>query len=971
MDPERSSIWRIIVGAKSAADDVTRRRWAAELRRIHPQSDAQVRTWRVYLLRGRLDRASAEFLAVQLFCDGVLESHECIDKAEWPASDDAWVEVHLLPGVMDPVAISALEAASDLLFADQNHLSATIEEVRTARRYRFTGVDDPAAIEAFVRRELANVCIESYFISSRGRRDALPHGFPCAPDLPFRIRQVPLGGLSDAELAQLSRQHRLFLSAVEMRAIAERFAALGRDPTDLEIETLAQTWSEHCVHKTLKSAVTYRGAPFGANAASGPTVERRYQNLLADTIAAATRALDKPWCLSVFEDNAGVIEFDDQFGVAFKVETHNHPSAIEPYGGAATGVGGCIRDILGCGLGAKPVASTDTFCVAPPDFEHERIPTGVLHPRRTLRGVVGGVRDYGNRMGIPTVSGGLHFDDRYLANPLVFCGCVGLIPRDKIAKSPQAGDRVVVVGGRTGRDGIGGATFSSGELTDTHADEFAHAVQIGNPIEEKKVLDALMRARDHQDGCLYNSVTDCGAGGLSSAVGEMAAELGAVVHLERVPLKYQGLRYNEIWLSEAQERMVLAVPPERMNRLMEVFAAESVEATDIGEFTGDGLLSVKFQDEVVGQLDVEFLHNGLPRIERSAMWTAPQPRLQVRKRPAVAPADCSARLMAALGSLNVCSRESIFRQYDQEVQGGSSVKTLVGMGEGPSDAAVIRPRLESYRGVAIGQGFCPQLADDDPYWMAVLAVDEAVRNLVCVGADPERIAILDNFCWGGCDHELALGALVRTCQGCHDAALAYATPFISGKDSLNNQFSLSEQEATRLDLPATIAIPNTLLISAIGIVRDVRRCVTSDLKSPGARLVYVWRDPRRDGPQACAQMHRAVARFITEGSVTACHDIGDGGLAVCLAEMCIAGRRGAEVDLAMDEATLFEELRSAYVLELTQGAETAELARHAQVATIGQVTERPRLTIRLNGVLKVDQSIDDLESAWRSGLNLD
>jgi phosphoribosylformylglycinamidine synthase len=341
----------------------------------------------------------------------------------------------------------------------------------------------------------------------------------------------------------------------EMRGVQNHYRDLGRDPTDLELEMLAQTWSEHCVHKTLKSAVRYAGAPLpdpdpAKRQASGEVVVE-YENLLRDTIARATNELIESgktsWCLSVFKDNAGVIEFDRDYAVAFKVETHNHPSAIEPYGGSATGIGGDIRDVMGVGLGAKPIANTDVFCVGQPDFPMDTLPKGVLHPRRVLKGIVSGVRDYGNRMGIPTVNGAVVFDDRYLGNVLVFCGCVGLMPNWTIEKDPQPGDLVVVLGGRTGRDGIHGATFSSAELTDTHADEFSHAVQIGNAITEKQVLDAMLRMRKNSQpgSCLYTATTDCGAGGLSSAVGEMAEKLGADVELDNVPLKYAGLRYDD------------------------------------------------------------------------------------------------------------------------------------------------------------------------------------------------------------------------------------------------------------------------------------------------------------------------------------------------------------------------------------------------------------------------------------------
>jgi phosphoribosylformylglycinamidine synthase len=964
------TIWQIAVRPRRAIDDARGRSVLAAARGAGFVGLREVSATRLYQIRGELGRESIEMLARELFVQPVLEDFELTERLAWPESKDALVEVHLLPGIMDPAALSATNAARELLDSRASGKSQSLEEIRTAWRYRLNGVRDLPELERLAQQVLANPCIEGIFLRGFGQSDPLPHEFPHAPEHDFVRQTVALAGMSDDELARLSRKAQLFLSVEEMRAAREHFAALGRNPTDLELETIAQTWSEHCVHKTMKSAVRYRGAGFGAEA--GRTVEVTYENLLRDTIARATRELNLPWCLSVFEDNAGIIEFDERYGVAFKVETHNHPSAIEPYGGAATGAGGCIRDILGCGLGAKPIANTDVFCVADPAYDAGKLPPGVLHPRRVLRGIVSGVRDYGNRMGIPTVAGGLYFDNRYLANPLVYCGCVGLIPRDRIAKAPQIGDHVVVVGGRTGRDGIGGATFSSAELTDTHADEFAHAVQIGNAIEEKKVCDALLRARDVAGGCLYNAVTDCGAGGLSSAVGEMAAELGARIELAEVPLKYSGLRYNEIWLSEAQERMVLAVPERNLAELKRIFAEEEVELADIGTFSGDGRLHIHFRGEVVGDLDTAFLHEGLPKRVREASWSGPRSSSMPPMRTERAPASLSEALLAKLRSLNTCSRESIFRQYDLEVQAGTVIKPLVGKGEGPSDAAVLRPVPGSKRGIALGCGLCPQVSDRDPYLMAIRAIDEAVRNVVSVGADPQRIAILDNFCWGGCNDPEEMGSLVRACQGCYDAAIAFGTPFISGKDSLNNQFSLSPADAAQLGLPARIAIPGTLLISALGMIDDVNRCVTSDLKRPGNRLVYVSADLEGEGLKAAAALHRHVARLLASGSVRACHDVSDGGLAVCVAEMCIAGRRGASVELLQPQAKsalgLFDEILSAYVLEVDASFDSAGAPAHVTQCVIGQVSDHDRLSMSVSGAPLIELPVAELEVAWRNPL---
>ncbi len=975
---------------------------------------------RLFFLRGPLDAEAARRIGADLLADPITETYTVTRGPSSSEAGESVVEVHLKPGVMDPVAASAITAIRDLGFP--------VEGVRTARRYVIEGAASADQLEWIARRTLANDCIEEVCIRGFGRQDRPADVFRSAPVRPFELRYVPICGLDDEALRRLSREAHLFLSPEEMRAIRQHYRAAGRDPTDVELETIAQTWSEHCVHKTLKSAVVYRGAPMPSDAdGAGGRVEIRYENLLRDTIARATHELIADgrarWCLSVFEDNAGIIEFDEEYGIAFKVETHNHPSAIEPYGGAATGIGGVIRDVMGCGLGAKPIANTDVFCVGLPDFPVDRLPTGVLHPRRILKGVVAGVRDYGNRMGIPTVNGAVCFDPRYMGNPLVFCGCIGLIPRRLIGKRANPGDLVVVVGGRTGRDGIHGATFSSAELTDSHADEFSHAVQIGNAITEKKVLDTQLQARDHADGCLYTAVTDCGAGGLSSAVGEMGAEIGAVVDLEKVPLKYAGLRYDEIWISEAQERMVLAVPPANWPKLKAIFDAEDVEATAIGTFGNDKRLVMRYQGTVVGDISAEFLHHGIPKGRKTAVWEATKGGEATKRRSdeategeegakrrsdgatkgAPGDADYVGEITRRLSDLNVASKEWIIRQYDHEVQGGSAVKPLVGPHQGPSDAAVIRPRLDSARGIAIGCGLCPHRADADPYWMAVHAIDEAIRNVVCVGGDPARTAVLDNFCWGNCEDPRVMGALVRACQGCYDAAKAYGTPFISGKDSLNNEFALAAEDADRLRgyladrgielVNNRLRIPETLLISAVSLIDDVTTCVTSDAKAyrrgSGVGESAFWlvgvplaADGLGFSPAAAAILHREVHRLIREGVVLAAHDFSEGGYATCMAEMAIGGGCSVEVHIGDSPplADPFAGWASAYVLQTADsqaiaGVEGAFIAAPVGIgagdaaATFAMIPggRKMRLLPHRRARAQIAE-IAELREAWRSPL---
>ncbi len=726
------------------------------------------------------------------------------------------------------------------------------------------------------------------------------------------------------------------------------------------------------------------------------------------------------WALSVFKDNSGVVAFDDDHAVCIKVETHNRPSALEPYGGAATGAGGCIRDVMGTGLGAHPIANTDVFCVADPLAWRARadapdapatkpLPPGTLHPRAILANVVAGVRDYGNRMGIPTVNGAVYFDDRYVGNPLVFCGCVGVIPRRLIVGRARAGDRIVALGGRTGRDGIHGATFSSAELQATHADEFAHAVQIGNAIEEKRLLDALLRARDHEGGPLYHAITDCGAGGFSSAIGEMGADLGALVDLDKAPLKYAGLSYTEIWISEAQERMVLAVPPENLTSLRDLCAQEGVEASDLGVFgTPDQELILRYEGVEVGRLSTRFLHDGLPRPTREAVWNPPTPAAPA---PRDSWPDASHALLALLAHPNIASKRGIIRQYDHMVQGNTIVKPLVGPGEaGPSDAAVIAPVAGRPGAVAIACGLNPLAGDPtlggDPYQMALHAIDECVRNLVCVGADPARIAILDNFCWPSCDDPTHMGALVRACAGCYDGAKAYRTPFVSGKDSLNNQLRYADPATGK---PRLIEIPYTLLITGLGLVRDASRCVTMDAKRPGNVLVLVGRTTRDLGASHAQKLwgtHRAaspgvptldldlapktatfVAHAIREGLVRSAHDCSEGGVLVALAEMLIAtvgrdgGPLGARVEgdpFARDLPGLdplvgaLAESPGRYILELRPG-DVPILSRlaatHDQriaVSPLGPLTSDARLS--WSG-LGLDARVPDLALAWQGTLD--
>ncbi|MBL9121972.1 MAG: phosphoribosylformylglycinamidine synthase subunit PurS [Phycisphaerae bacterium] len=959
----------------------------------------------VYLLEGDLTSDEVHRIADELLADCVTQAaeiHPTDAAAKARVSPGvAVIEVHPLPGVTDPAAESVQLAIEAML--------GKCVSVLTGDRYDLHGVE-PKIARAIAERLLANTVIHDI-------HDApyLPASFPHGRPYTLTIREVAICGLSDAELERMSRDAHLFLSLDEMKAIQAEYKRLGREPREIELETLAQTWSEHCVHKTLKSTIRYRelsGAPGSggwslAKSASGrPHHEPQsdgtvvIRNLLKATVAAATHELMADgidWCLSVFVDNAGVIAFDGDWAVCFKCETHNHPSAIEPYGGSATGIGGCIRDIMGTGLSAKPIAATDVFCVAYPEIEE--LPAGCLHPRRVLSQVVAGVRDYGNRMGIPTLNGTVWFDNNYVGNPLVYCGCIGLLPKHLVRGEVKRGDRIIAIGGRTGRDGIHGATFSSAELTDTHADEFSHAVQIGNAITEKKALDCIIAARDHAGGPLFSAITDCGAGGFSSAVGEMGKDCGAEVHLERAPLKYNGLSPVEVWISEAQERMVLAVPADKVELLGRICADHCVEWCDLGTFgTPTDELVLIWHGTEVGRMDTHFLHDGNPMPTREAVWdptfTAgqrfqpPKPQFAAGGRFGLSErsADIAKALEALLEHPNIASKAWIVRQYDHEVQGMSVVKPLVGPHAGPGDAAVIQPVPTSQKGLAIGNGLATGLSAD-PYLMVLAAIDECVRNLVCVGTDPTRIAILDNFCWPSCKDPRNLGSLVRAAEACYDGAKAYRTPFISGKDSLNNQFVT--------DGGVTIQIPPTLLVSGFGIVQEIERAMTMDAKRAGNLLVLVGSTHGRMGGsqfqiitgQAGGELPvtdltvgprtaKAVSEAIRSGVAVSAHDLSEGGLLVAAAEMAFAGGLGLDLDptKAADgdvelHAKCFSEEPSRYLLEVapTDRERIAKVLMGLPYAIVGTFTERPSLAIRLgNDVTEIP--IDRLRERW-SGSN--
>ncbi|MFC1896993.1 phosphoribosylformylglycinamidine synthase subunit PurL [Chloroflexota bacterium] len=917
---------------------------------------SNVRVVDIYWLDADLTPDKLDLICHRLLADPVTQDYRCE-----PSPSDTGeinnerhtVEVAYNAGVADPIEDTIMKAVRDLGVED-------VRGVKTAKRYLIQGALNANQLETICSRFLVNPIIQHIVKPEHPV-------FPQNPQYSFKLTQIDI--LNDAGLAEVRKQ--FSFTEDELQAIVAYFQKKGRESTDAELETLFQTWSEHCVHKTFKGSIKF----------SGLTID----NLLKSTIMKATQQLNKPWCLSVFEDNAGVIDFDGRWALCFKVETHNHPSAVEPYGGAATGIGGVVRDPLGTGLGAKPILNTDVFCFAPPDFPYEKLPGGVLHPRRIFKGVRAGVADYANRLGIPTLNGAVLFDERYVANPLVFCGTLGLMPKDTAQRGQQqSGDLVVVAGGRTGRDGIHGVTFASEQLTEESSAVSYTSVQIGNPIVEKKLIDILIQARDRR---LYRRITDCGGGGLSSAVGEMAAETGVRVNLDKVPLKYTGLSYSEIWVSESQERMVLAVPPDCIDELLSLFASEDVEAAVIGEFTNDRMLQLFYHGNLVCNLDMEFLHHGLPQMKIEAVWE----QTRHAEPDFTSPQDLGEILLKVLSSFNVCSKEWVIRQYDHEVQGGSILKPLVGKNnDGPGDAAIIKPILDSEMGVVVANGINPGYGEIDPYWMAASAIDEALRQIIAVGGNLKRVALLDNFCWGNTNRADMLGALVRAAQACYDMAIVFGTPFISGKDSLNNEFQYEGR---------TISIPHTLLISAVGVMENVSTAVSMDFKQDG-NLIYIAGTTQNElggseyfrsrgfignsvpkvNPHLAKELMNKLSTATGKGLVRACHDCSDGGIGVAIAEMAFAGELGASINLAsiqlgepIDRADfiLFSESNSRFLVEVApdRQADFERIMDGVTLSNIGQVTDSKVLQIYgLKGDRVVSKSLGELKEAWQKPL---
>ena len=968
-----------------------------------------VRIRDVYLVTG-VPGLRASHL-VDLVCDPISQRATVGTADDGPPPWDLLIEVSARPGVTDPVATTLRNAASSILGFPVPEEA----RVQTARQYLLLGgvlcVRHDKPFDALFNPLIQSSVAISACEWQAGRRP--PRIYPTVGDAADRLAATARVGrfriatMKDRQLAKLTEERLLALSLAEMQTIRDYFrapatrqrrrnAGIATAATDVELEMLAQTWSEHCKHKIFNATIEYREGD------RGETIRSLFDTFIRATTSAVDRG--DGFLRSVFDDNSGVIEFDADTLLCFKVETHNSPSALDPYGGALTGIVGVNRDVMGTGRGARPIFNTNVLCFAPPDLSD--VPVSLLPPRQVLEGVHRGIVDGGNQSGIPTVAGAVLFDPSFVGKPLVFCGTGGILPADLSGEpswvaEPRVGDRAVMVGGRIGRDGIHGATFSSLALNEKSP---RSAVQIGDPITQKKMADFLLEARDRG---LFRAITDNGSGGLSSSFGEMARACGGVrLDLDRAPLKYQGLEPWEILVSESQERMSLAVPPQRYAELAELAARREVEISDLGEFTGDGAVELRYGGEPVGLLDLQFLHEGLPEMVLRAYWQPPAPPPLAAEPVPPPPYEV---LPLLLSDPNIASKEALVRQYDHEVQALTVGKPFVGVRmDGPADGAVLRPRADSLRAITVTHGICPWYSEQDAYHMAKCAVDEAVRGHVACGGNPDRMAALDNFCWpdpvAAADNpegEFLLGQLVRAARGLHEACVAYRLPLISGKDSMKNNAVVDGRR---------IAVLPTLLVSMLGFMDDLRRSVSTDFKQPGD-LVYVVGDDREElGATTYARLlaaggaalpitdaqcrcptvdtaaalprYRLLHAAIGKGWIASAHDVADGGLAVAVAESAIGGRLGARIDLAQvpvagKAASLAALRRNGLLFSETAGrivvtappahaARMAEQFRGHACAAVGEVTGDGMLTIVDGGEPVAAWPVADLVRAWQT-----
>jgi len=940
-----------------------------------------------YLIDGDLSNEELNFIAENVFADKIVQKFAINEPLIKDFSYLIWVSFK--PGITDNVGKTAKEAIKDAINKEV--------DVWTSKQYfliKGLRKEDVIKISKYISNEL----IQDVRIFENGEIDLSKIN---APKVVFKkkinVEEIDLN-VSDEELMRISKERVLALNLEEMKEIKKYFRKQNRNPTDVEIECIAQTWSEHCKHKIFNAEIEYKE--------KNKKVEV-IESLFDSFIFKVTNEIRKNGpkkneaLVSVFSDNAGIVKFNKNFDVAIKVETHNTPSALEPYGGALTGILGVNRDIMGAGLGAKPIANIDVFCFADP-FYAERLPPKILHPRRIFEGVIKGIEDGGNKSGIPTVAGAIVFDDRFLGKPLVFCGTIGIMPsiiknktyRETHIKEVSPGDYAVMVGGRVGKDGIHGATFSSEGL---HEGSPATAVQIGDPITQKKMSDFLIEARDN---LLYNAITDNGAGGLSSSIGELARiSNGCEIELDKVPLKYAGLQPWEILISESQERMTVVVSKEKIQAFLDMARKYDVEATIVGIFTENKRFVAFYKGKVVADIDIEFLHNSVPKMRLEAEWNEEEIDKDLRFENFE---NLENVLCKILSRLNIASKEGVIRRYDHEVQGGSIVKPLMGRNrDGLSDGAVIKP-LMTDEALVIACGICPKFSDIDTYWMAVNAVDEAIRNIICCGGYFEEIFLVDNFCWPSPIHDkFKTAQLVRACKGLYDACLAYNTPLISGKDSMSIDYTGKDEDGNIIKISG---VP-TLLVTAISKIKDIKKALTPEFKNIGDMIYIIgltcdelggsefYREYgfiRKNVPkvdfETSKKIYKAMNKAINEGLIESCHDCSDGGIGIALAECAFAGDVGIEVNRTNipkkgnlnDEEILFSESASRFIVSVRpKNIERLKNLMHKEgiiFGNIGFVREDKRFIVKgeHEGKIKerINVHIDKLKDAWKKPLSM-
>ena len=988
-------------GMRDVRGDVVRRQLASD----HSISVPEVRSIVGYLIKSEIPSDSIESRVNDLFADPIIEDASTntlmlTSATHFPTTPDAIVTVGFKAGVTDNPGSAALDGFRTI-FPQANDAS-----ISTYITYAFFGLPEQVDV-SWLANTLHNNLIERALVA-----DAAACAVGQWPEIEYTEKppqtfEAPSHvdmEISDEALIELSETGLLALNLEEMQTIQAHYrddtvrqarteAGIVADaPTDVELECLAQTWSEHCKHKIFASKIHHIDTETGEEA----TIDSIFKTHIMKPTHDMQKEVD--WLLSVFHDNSGVIAWDDEWSVCMKAETHNSPSALDPYGGAMTGIVGVNRDILGTGLGARPIANTDVFCFGPPTWEGN-LPDNLFHPSRVFRGVHAGVRVGGNESGIPTVNGAIVFDDRYIGKPLVYCGTIGIMPRrlpdgrESHIKTPVAGDIVYMVGGRVGYDGIHGATFSSLELTEESP---SSAVQIGDPITQKKMIDMVLEARDLG---LITCITDNGAGGLSSSIGEMAEYTnGCEIDLAKVPLKQAGLSAWEILVSESQERMTIAVKEEDCDAFDALAALHEVEATAVATFTDSGVFHVKYDATTVAYLPIEFLHDGVPQLQLESEWTAPIVE------PFVPPtdADHADLLLKMLARPNIASKETWVRQYDHEVIAQTAIKPFVGVKrDGPGDAGLIAPIHGNPHGLVISCGIAPRYSDLDAGAMAAASIDEAVRNAVCAGVDVDKIAGLDNFCWPDSiesvktpDGRFKLAQLVRANRELERVCRAYRLPCVSGKDSMKNDYGTGEKK---------ISIPPTLLFSLFGDQPDVRYTATSDFKNAGDKVYLVGRShhelgaseiafmlkesgqttgiggtpPQLPNPEQNLNTYRALSTAIQSGIIQTAHDCSEGGVGVAVAEMCIGGRLGATIDLdgTGDEhlwARLWGESLGRFIVAVAPEKEqefTAWMSGHP-ITVLGEVVEGPTLTITDGYAEIASTNVEEMVTSWQSTLDM-